>query len=196
MKKKFEIKKILLKKEGVTIMALAIIFCAGLVVYNVKSEEIPLHDGDVLVDSLNVATQPQGSDNDTAGDKPTDPQGNEQGEVTGGSFADMRASLDMDRNEIIAKLDKTLNSSENEAEKSNASAEKDKLVNTMKQEVEIEGLIASKSLPESFVLITDSSVTVTVDKQELDQNTVAKICEIVMRETGRTADKIIIQSNY
>ena len=57
-------------------------------------------------------------------------------------------------------------------------------------------MIESKNLPASFVLITESSVNVTVDKQELDTNTVAKICDIVMRETGLGADKIIIQSMY
>ena len=46
------------------------------------------------------------------------------------------------------------------------------------------------------IIMTDSSVTVTVDKQELDSNTVAKICDIVMRETGKTADKIVVQSKY
>jgi hypothetical protein len=45
-------------------------------------------------------------------------------------------------------------------------------------------------------MITESSVNVTVDKQELDTNTVAKICDIVMRETGKTADRIVIQSMY
>lgn len=45
-------------------------------------------------------------------------------------------------------------------------------------------------------MITESSVTVTVDQQELDTNTVAKICDVVMRETGKPADKIIIQSKY
>ena len=57
-------------------------------------------------------------------------------------------------------------------------------------------IIKAKGLPDSFVMITDSSVNVTVDKQELDTNTVAKICDIVMRETGKTADKIVIQSKY
>ena len=51
-------------------------------------------------------------------------------------------------------------------------------------------------LPDSFVLITESSISVTVDQQELDTNTVAKICDIVMRETGKSADKIVIQSKY
>ena len=34
------------------------------------------------------------------------------------------------------------------------------------------------------------------DELDVDTNTVAKICDIVMRETGKSADKIIIQSMY
>ena len=64
------------------------------------------------------------------------------------------------------------------------------------KELAIESLIDSKGLPDSFVLITESSINVTVDQQELDTGTVAKICDIVMRETGKTADKIVIQSKY
>ena len=60
----------------------------------------------------------------------------------------------------------------------------------------MESLIKSKNLPSSYVVITEGGVSVTVDKQELDTNTVAKICDIVMRETGRSADKIVIQSKY
>ena len=63
-------------------------------------------------------------------------------------------------------------------------------------ELAIESIIESKGLPDSFVLITESSISVTVDQQELDTNTVAKICDIVMRETGKSADKIVIQSKY
>ena len=138
-------------------------------------DEIPVHDGDVLVDSR-AAT--------------------EQNLPQEGTFAEMRASLDLDRGKLLANLDSTINNSENENEKKNASAEKTRIMDTMEKELSVESMIKSKGLPESFVIMTDSSVTVTVDKQELDSNTVAKICDIVMRETGKTADKIVVQSKY
>ncbi|MBR3706362.1 MAG: SpoIIIAH-like family protein, partial [Firmicutes bacterium] len=81
-------------------------------------------------------------------------------------------------------------------EKSNASKEKERILSTMETELAVESLIKSKNLPESHVVITENSVCVTVDKQELDTNTVAKICDIVMRETGKSADKIVVQSKY
>ena len=84
MKKKFkfsikDISKIFNKKENLAIMAVALVFCAGLIVTNMKSGDIPLHDGDVLVDSQNVQTagDTDNSGNDTvenaeSGDR-TDP---------------------------------------------------------------------------------------------------------------------------
>ena len=80
--------------------------------------------------------------------------------------------------------------------KKNASEQKQRIMDYMETELAIESIIESKGLPDSFVLITESSISVTVDQQELDTNTVAKICDIVMRETGKSADKIVIQSKY
>lgn len=178
MKKKINFKNIFYKKENVAILTLALVFCVGMVVNGVRDKDIPLHDGDVLVDSLNVNTD----ENTVAGEEST--------------LEAKRASVDMERNKIVATIDETINSSSNETEKKNAIAQKERLVKNMKQEVDIESIILTKDLPASFVLITDSSINVTVDEQDLKQNIVAKICDIVMRETGRTADKIIIQSCY
>ena len=175
MKKKFSYKDILYKSKRLTALALIVVFGTGLMVTVGMHDEIPVHDGDVLVDSR-AAT--------------------EQNLPQEGTFAEMRASLDLDRGKLLANLDSTINNSENENEKKNASAEKTRIMDTMEKELSVESMIKSKGLPESFVIMTDSSVTVTVDKQELDSNTVAKICDIVMRETGKTADKIVVQSKY
>ena len=94
----------------------------------------------------------------------------------------MRAELDLERNKLLASLD--------------SEQEKKRITDYMEKELSIESLIKSKNLPSSYVVITEAGVCVTVDKQELDTNTVAKICDIVMRETGRSADKIVIQSKY
>lgn len=42
-------------------------------------------------------------------------------------------------------------------------------------------------------MISDSGINITVNSEDLDQNTVSKICEIVMRQTGRNADEIVLQ---
>ena len=64
----------------------------------------------------------------------------------------------------------------------------------MDQEQIIEKLIKTKNLPEARVIITDNSVNVTVNTQELLRSDVAKIYDIVMRETGRDAGQIVVQN--
>ena len=177
-KKKFTYKDILFKSKRLTAAALVVAFGAGLLLTQTGKTEIPVHDGDVLVDSLAVAEE---KEKDMAAE---------------GSFDERRAALELERNKLMASLDSTISNSKNKDEQANAMKEKERILTAMENELAIESLIQSKNLPASFVLITESSVNVTVDKQELDTNTVAKICDIVMLETVRTADKIIIQSMY
>lgn len=178
LKKKFSYKDILYKSKRMAVLGLVVVFGTGIIVSSNldKKDEVPVHDGEVLVDSLAV------SEEDTQAAK--------------GDFDSMRAQLELERNKLIATLDSTINNSNNEGEKSNASEEKKRIMDYMEKELAIESMIESKGLPDSFVLITESSISVTVDLQELDTNTVTKICDIVMRETGKSADKIIIQSKY
>jgi hypothetical protein len=175
-RKHLSYKDILYKSRRAASFALILIFGAGVAITSTWQTEIPVHDGDILVDSLAVSEE-------TAA--PAD-----------GTFDEMRAVLELERNKLIAALDSTINSSKNQAEIDNASKEKQRILDFMETELAVESLIHSKKLPDSYVVITESSVCVTVDKQELDTNTVAKICDIVMRETGRPADKIVVQSKY
>lgn len=159
-KKKFSYKDILYKGKRLGALCLILVFGAGLIVTSQMNSEIPVHDGDVLVDSLAVAEEKKQT----------------------GTFEEMRAQLDLERNKLLSSID--------------SETEKKRITGYMEKELAIESLIKSKNLPSSYVVITEGGVSVTVDKQELDTNTVAKICDIVMRETGRTADKIVIQSKY
>ena len=108
-------------------------------------------------------------------------------------FQELRATLDMDRNQIISLLTDAESTASTQAEKEEATAEKMRLLNYMEQEKTIETLIKNKGLPETFVVITDSGVNVTVNTEDLDQSTVTKICEIVMRQTDRKASEIVVQ---
>lgn len=157
------------------------------------SEDIPLHDGDVLVDSLNV--QDEGEPSEGSADESELVTSDDVSELENSDayFQEMRATLDMDRNRIISMLTDAENSAASEAEKEEASAEKMRLLNYMEQEKTIETLIKNKGLPECFVVITDSGVNVTVNSTELDQSTVTKISEIIMRETDRSAGELVIQ---
>jgi len=192
---KIDIKGFLNKKENVALIAVAVILCAGVAVTNVKSNNIPLHDGDVLVDSQNVALEnPQGEE--TNNDDQAEDTASDKVAGVSASLEEQRAKLDLERNDLLAGYEDTIKNSTNEAEQKSALAKKEKLTQYMEQEVAVESIIISKNLPASLVIITDSTVTVTVDEQDLKQNIVAKICHIVMEETERTADKIIIQSAY
>ncbi len=179
MKKiKFSYKDIVYKSKRLAVLSLALLFGAGLMVSGTLNEDsdIPIHDGEVLVDSLAVSEEEQIAPK--------------------GDFEAMRAELELERNKMLSALDHTINNSENEGETKNASDEKKRIMDYMETELAIESIIKSKNLPTCFVLITEQSISVTVDQQELDTNTVAKICDIVMRETGKPANKIIIQSKY
>ncbi|MBQ6949132.1 MAG: SpoIIIAH-like family protein, partial [Firmicutes bacterium] len=66
----------------------------------------------------------------------------------------------------------------------------------MNTENEIESLIENKGFAEALVVMTDTSVNVSIKKQELSQADIAKIMDITMRETGRNAEEIIIQSKF
>lgn len=202
MKKKFSYKDILYKGKRMAVLALVLVFGTGIVVSSNldRGSEVPVHDGEVLVDSLAVEEVSTPTESETAsgsgsGEK-IDEENRDDGAGLPGSFEEMRAQMTLERNKLISTLDSTINNSSNENEKKNASEEKKRIMDYMETELAIESIIKSKNLPPSFVLITESSVSVTVDKQELDTNTVAKICDIVMRETGKPANKIVVQSKY
>ena len=108
-------------------------------------------------------------------------------------FQELRANLDMDRNKIISMLTDAEDSASTKKEKQEAAAQKMRLLDYMEKEKTVETLIKNKGLPESFVVISDSGVNVTVNTEDLDQQTVTKICEIVMRQTGVKASEIVVQ---
>lgn len=186
------------KKKIAGLVAIAICFgvytaIGGVFSEKEVSEDVPLHDGDVLVDSLNVKEENSKSENKV--DESALVTSDDVSEVknTDTYFQELRATLDMDRNKIISMLTDAESSASTKAEKEEASAEKMRLLNYMEQEKIIETLIKNKGLPETFVVITDSGVNVTVNSEELDQSMVTKICEIIMRETDRKASEIVVQ---
>ena len=207
-------------------------------------EQMKLHDGDVLVDSVNVKGVPGNSsgaaiDTDGNPDAAANADKNASADVKNpevvdtlagseGSgdvaattekaidssmivtsddiselanadayFEEARATINMDRNQVISMLTDVIEETKDgSAEKNNATQQKLKIIDYMNKEKVVENLIKNKGFTDAFVLMTDNSVNVTVNKQEITQTDVAKICDIVMRETGRNADQIVIQSKY
>ncbi len=180
-----------------------------------EMDQMNLHDGDVLVDSLNVTAVP-GTSSGSGVDANTDPsaEGQSSGAAIDSSmivlsddvselanadayFEEARATINMDRNQVISMLTDVIEETKDgTAEKNNATQQKLKIINYMNTEKVVENLIRNKGFTDALVLMTDNSVNVTVNKQEITQSDVAKICDIVMRETGREAGQIVIQSKY
>jgi hypothetical protein len=199
-------KKKMIKKGIAAAACLAVIITGCLISENklLNTAELPEHDGEVLVDSLNIHEETSSPIENTNYKEKNNSQETElvtsddvsELEQSDSYFQEMRASINLDRNEVIAMLTDAEASAENSAEKDNAGQRKMDLLNNMQLEQEVENAIVAKGLPECLVLITENGVNVTVNKQDLNDNDVAKICDIVMRETERNASQIIIQSKF
>ena len=201
MKKLNVLKNIHIGKKGriAGAVVLTLVVCAAAVmqvkpelVATLTGSEIPPHDGDVLVDSLNISNDDEVKAEKNKTESIASDDGVENN--TDKTFAEERANINLDRNEVIAMLTDTIAQADNEAEKKNATEQKLKIIKYMDQEQIIEKLIKTKDLPEALVIITDNSVNVTVNTQELLRSDVAKIYDRVMRETGRDAGEIVVQN--
>lgn len=152
---------------------------------NYQQKGMVKHDGIVLVDSTNIS-------------------GTSDSAITSGGaskinnadnyFEEIRDTITSDRNQVISMLDEVISETENEIERENATQQRLKIIDYMEKEKAVENMISEKELPESLVLLTDNAVNVTVNQETLNQSDVKKISEIVIRETGRPANQIIIQS--
>lgn len=175
-----------------------------------SSRDIPEHDGDVLVDSINVREETKAEEKAAsegqAAQKESSKKARGSKAVTSDDVADlknadtyfeeMRATITMDRNQVISMLTDAESTAKSDTEKESANQQKMKLLQYMEQEQNVENAIKAKGLPQCLVLITDNGVNVTVNKQDLNQSDVAKICDVVMRETGKKAPEIVIQSKF
>lgn len=191
-----------LKALAAFILCIGLLATAGTITNKQETRmtaEIPEHDGDVLVDSLNVQQEDTSAEEKTDGSSETETVTSDdvsELEQSDSYFQEMRATINLDRNQVISMLTDAEATAETSAEKENASQQKLELLENMQKEQDVENAIAAKGLPECLVLITESGVNVTVNKQDLTDTDVAKICDIVMRETDRPASEIIIQSKF
>lgn len=191
-----------LKALAAFILCIGLLATAGTITNKQETRmtaEIPEHDGDVLVDSLNVQQEDTSAEEETDGSSETETVTSDdvsELEQSDSYFQEMRATINLDRNQVISMLTDAEATAETSAEKENASQQKLELLENMQKEQDVENAIAAKGLPECLVLITESGVNVTVNKQDLTDSDVAKICDIVMRETDRPASEIIIQSKF
>ena len=192
------------KKRKIVVIAASVCFCIAAAASSLftgdidQTADIPEHDGEVLVDSLNVS-EPQEGRQESKSSKDTELVASDNisdMKQADTYFQEMRATINLDRNQMISMLTDAAATADSQTEKSNAEEKKTSLLENMQKEQDIENAIAAKGLPDCLVLISENGVNVTVNKQELNDTDVAKICDIVMRETGMKASEIIVQSKF
>lgn len=167
-----------------------------------EEQIIDEHDGEVLVDSISLEVLP-GASPAVGEEEPIEESAvvitsDDISDIANADsfFAERRATMDMDRSEILSMLTTVISESSSDPDKENATKQKLRIIEYMNTEKVVENLIVNKGFAEAFVVMTDSSVNVSINKEELSQSDVAKIMDVVIRETGRTADQIVIQNKY
>ena len=112
-----------------------------------------------------------------------------------GSFFDIyRSERDSVRTQELAYLDAIVAQGGDEATLSEAQKQKMTLVGCMESELNTENLIRAKGFEEVIVSMHNGSVNVIVDADALTDEQVAQILDIVLRETGESADNIKVST--
>ncbi len=214
---RFHMNKSLRKKTLILLSMLVVVLAIGVInnrlaerdaltasedYVNYEQEQIDEHDGEVLVDSVQLSAVP-GTSPDENSEAPIEESAvvitsDDVAELESADayFAEIRATMDMDRSEILSMLTTVIAESDAGPEKDNATQQKLRIIEYMNTEKVMESLIVNKGFAEAFVIMTDTSVNVTVNKEDLSQSDVAKIIDVVIRETGRSAEQVVIQHKY
>lgn len=110
------------------------------------------------------------------------------------SFADFRTERERIRTQELTSIDSIINN-ENTDTETLAEAQKMKLeiADIMEKELLIEGLLKAKGFEDAVITLSDESVNVIVKQVDLNEQQVAQVLEIVLRETDNmTAENVKI----
>ncbi|MDF2546470.1 MAG: hypothetical protein K0R93_1368 [Anaerosolibacter sp.] len=112
-------------------------------------------------------------------------------------FMESRLNTTIEREKIVGLLNEMINNEmTDENNRKAANDQKLKLIDIMNKEKIIENLIKAKGFEEALVFITDNSVNVIVEAEKLTDSDMAKILDIVMRETKVPFDNIKILNKF
>ncbi len=109
-------------------------------------------------------------------------------------FAAYREERDNVRTQELAYLDAIVAQGADKETLSDAQKQKLALVNAMETELTVENLIRAKGFADVIVSIHDGNVNVVVGANRLNDEQVAQILDIVLRETGKTAENVKIST--
>ena len=108
-------------------------------------------------------------------------------------FIEGKLTRDKKRSEMISSLDDIITTQNTSKEiKDSATNMKLNLISNTEKEVFIENMIMAKGFNDAIVYLSDQSINIVVSSAQLEANDVAKIVDIVKRETNIPMDQIII----
>ncbi len=110
-------------------------------------------------------------------------------------FIETRLERDKKRSEMISNLNEIINNNNTGQElKDQAQSMKLNLISSTEKEMMIESMVIAKGFSDVVVYLSDQSINIVVQSQALDSTDVAKIVDIVRRETDIPMDNIIIMN--
>lgn len=110
-------------------------------------------------------------------------------------FLQAKIDIEMEREKTIERFDEIIDNEKIDEESRKSAVDKKlKLIDVMNKEKIIESLIKSKGFEDAVVFITEENVYVTVQTENLAKSDVAKISDIVTRETKYSLDNVTIQN--
>ena len=131
-------------------------------------------------------------------DVPDDPQAQEVSSHAGAAqpdfFAAYREERDNVRTQELAYLDAIVAQGGDAETLSDAQKQKLDLVNAMETELTVENLVRAKGFSDVIVSMHQGNVNVVVGAETLSDEQVAQILDIVLRETGQTAENVKIST--
>ncbi len=109
-------------------------------------------------------------------------------------FASYREERDSVRTQELAYLDAIVAQGADQETLSDAQQQKLDLVNAMETELTVENLVRAKGFSDVIVSIHKGNINVVVGADALNDEQVAQILDIVLRETGKSAENVKIST--
>ncbi len=107
-----------------------------------------------------------------------------------GFFESFRTQRDTTREKEIAYIDTIIAAGADEETMAEAQQQKLAIVDSMEKEMTVESLLRAKGFTDAAVTLHTGSVNVIVKAEQLSDEQVAQVLDIVIRETGESAENI------
>lgn len=117
-----------------------------------------------------------------------------QGKTQTDFFAAYRDERDSVRTQELAYLDAIVAQGADSETLADAQKQKLELVNAMETELTVENLVRAKGFTDVIVSIHKGNISVVVGADALNDEQVAQILDIVLRETGKSAENVKIST--